>query len=413
MEHKFKVGDRVRRMKHPPYELSSGTMQVGREYVIRELGPRGYIMGEGADGAAHSKYFQLVTNPLPEPRGFAPKSREPRAGDVYRGRNYMFFAHGDGRFSNWGSHETVSSLSALSNLRLDTSKGLTTCPYDAAWEYVGSINDLTAATCCAKLEKETADDVAPKSGTLIAVGDTVVHISTGDTYRVSSTNGHLIGVSGHCGLVFASDFSRFEADVAPKSSSPLLQPILERDPMWLHRMYGMTAGLDGSDTSRTNSPVGENNMEELMKKFETGSRVYRLGDGWTKGKHGDEGTVLGTNSSGSLIVQMDNGHKTPNGKSTSFALVTQKTAGKGTNMSDFNVEIATQTTVNGRVITDQTPDNDLLGVISQAEAEIAKLEKMGTKPRLVVKRIESLKAGIVGVVEILDARTPEAESDDS
>ena len=310
------------------------------------------------------------------------------------------------------------------------------------------------------MHPDNYDLIAPKSR--IAVGDRVRHIFTGRTDT-------LWGVDVHTGEVrFAltgrvytpSEFHRLFEKVAPKSKFDVGQLVrynkgntvyhvtgtdvngfvsFEGRPFGLHESMlvkvadpkyynpcaelpiprGMcleTTGFDCSDTGNQHSPVGENKTKEdssMPKKFNKGDRVYRLGDGWSKGKHGEEGTVLGTNASGSIIVQMDNGHKTPNGLSTAFALVTPKSSNKGTQMNkDFSVKIEEQTVVNGQVIKDTTPDNDLLSVISQAEAEIAKLDKMKTKPRVVTNRIAELEAGITAVVAILDARTPEASSDD-
>jgi hypothetical protein len=166
-------------------------------------------------------------------------------------------------------------------------------------------------------------------------------------------------------------------------------------------------GFDCSDTDNTTTSEDVEIKEALhMSEFKKGDRVYRLGTGWSKAGHGEEGSVLGVNVSGSLVVQMDNGHKTPNGSSKKFALVTPRNTNvtQGGTMP-FKINIKSQTLVNGTVIDKNTTDEAFYGYISDAEAEIARLEKMVNKPASLTAKIEALQSGIDALVTLCDERS--------
>ena len=147
----------------------------------------------------------------------------------------------------------------------------------------------------------------------------------------------------------------------------------------------------------------------MKKTFKRGDRVFRLGDGWSRAKHGEEGKVLAVNASGSLKVRMDNGHTTPNGSSKKFALVTPRNSGNGDVMNKtFAIKVESQTLVNGEVITDRTSDEALYSYITAGETAIAALEKMKAQPKSVKNKIAALQAGIDEVVAICNARTEAA-----
>ena len=185
---------------------------------------------------------------------------------------------------------------------------------------------------------------------------------------------------------------------------------------WLHTRqlgtakYPLIKEFDCSDTDNVIPPdKGENKKEELhMGDFKKGDRVYRLGDGWSRAKHGEEGSVLAVNVSGSLKVQMDNGHCTPNGSSKKFALVTPRTgstdsSNKGGTMP-FAIKIENQTVINGDVLTKNTSDERLYDVIRAGEAEIKRLNEMANKPASLTAKVEALQAGIDAVVTLCDEK---------
>jgi len=57
-----------------------------------------------------------------------------------------------------------------------------------------------------------------------------------------------------------------------------------------------------------------------MADFTVGGRVVRTKE-WRYAQVGELGTVVGVNDSGSLRIDMDNGHCTPNGSSQRFVQV--------------------------------------------------------------------------------------------
>lgn len=67
------------------------------------------------------------------------------------------------------------------------------------------------------------------------------------------------------------------------------------------------------------------------------------------------------------------------------------------------LNITTKTLINGVDIADKTNDQ-LFDAIAQAEAEIAKLNAIQSKPKALVVKIEELKAGIAALVSHMDAK---------
>lgn len=183
-------------------------------------------------------------------------------------------------------------------------------------------------------------------------------------------------------------------------------------------LYNVLKEFDCSDTDKETPPAGGSiggqpptkKEDVCMSAFKKGDRVYRNSIkplGWCQ--NGDRGTVLSVNGSGSLKIQMDNGHVTKNGSSKRFKLVTPRNENsKGGSMNPFTIAIEEQTVVNGTVITKHTTDEELYSYINTAEAEIARLDKMKTKPASVTAKIASLNEGIAGIVAICDARTEAA-----
>jgi hypothetical protein len=67
------------------------------------------------------------------------------------------------------------------------------------------------------------------------------------------------------------------------------------------------------------------------------------------------------------------------------------------------IKIRTQVLVNEEPIDNLSLDS-LFFMISEAEAEITKLEKIANKPKALTARIEKIQAGITALVEAIDAK---------
>lgn len=142
-----------------------------------------------------------------------------------------------------------------------------------------------------------------------------------------------------------------------------------------------------------------------MPRFKKGDRVYRTSAvKWAP--QGAQGTVLDVNSSGSLKVEMDNGHVTPNGSSHKFALVNARrnNSSQEGNMG-LRINIVEQVLVNGKVVDDSYTDDMIFADIAEGEKEIKKLEAIETKPAALEARIEELKAALARLKDICDARS--------
>jgi len=141
-----------------------------------------------------------------------------------------------------------------------------------------------------------------------------------------------------------------------------------------------------------------------MSGFKKGDRVYRTSSvKWAA--QGAQGTVLAVNPSGSLKVEMDNGHITPNGSSRKFALVNATPTEGGSNMSGLKINIVEQVLVNGRVVDDNYSDDMIFADIASGEKEIKRLEAIETKPAALEARIEELKTALGRLKDICDGRS--------
>ena len=67
------------------------------------------------------------------------------------------------------------------------------------------------------------------------------------------------------------------------------------------------------------------------------------------------------------------------------------------------IKIRTQVLVNEEPIDNLSLDS-LFFMVSEAETEILKLEKIVNKPKALVARIEAIQAGIAALVEAIDAK---------
>lgn len=67
------------------------------------------------------------------------------------------------------------------------------------------------------------------------------------------------------------------------------------------------------------------------------------------------------------------------------------------------LKITTKTLINGDDIAKKS-DDELFEAVAQAEAEIAKLNAIQSKPKALVAKIEELKAGIAALVSHMDAK---------
>ena len=67
------------------------------------------------------------------------------------------------------------------------------------------------------------------------------------------------------------------------------------------------------------------------------------------------------------------------------------------------LNITTKTLINGDDIAKKS-DDELFEAIAQAEAEIAKLNAIQSKPKALVAKVDELKAGIAALVSHMDAK---------